>query len=335
MQRKLSSRGFSLVELMVVIAILIAVISMMLPAVQRAREAANQTVCDNNLRQMGLGIMNYHTSHGQFPNEDGRYLNRLFHVMLLPYIEQQNVDPNTDTGVPMYLCPSRRTAARVGAKTDYATTFHLAQEGSSGINAYTVLGGKNKGNPNYQGTNLGEVSRGFGATYVMLQGHKGMHTKDYFSNNIYIDAGCFKTWDWSAPITSDWNWYDHVKQPNLMSSARDNRVIMVNSTAFSSPHGDLLSFLFADMSVRRYPNRLFAGYNTGTRNWFWNVLPDTFPVNNWIVADDPKPIVSPPPPPPNPNEPPDLPSKDPVKGGSGDDGDDKDPDEDKDGDGDK
>jgi prepilin-type N-terminal cleavage/methylation domain-containing protein/prepilin-type processing-associated H-X9-DG protein len=88
MQRR---RAFTLIELLVVIAIIAVLIALLLPAVQAAREAARRSQCVNNLKQIGLGVMNYESSNGSFPPGEKGCCWGTWHVFLLPFIEQQQL----------------------------------------------------------------------------------------------------------------------------------------------------------------------------------------------------------------------------------------------------
>jgi len=134
-----SSRGFTLVELLVVIAIIAILVALLLPAVQAAREAARRIQCMNNFKQVGIALHNYHSSYGTFPpgfvyfhpsapdNEPSSYLfyGYGWSVVILPYSEQTEIFEQSDnnspvhTGlgsydnpcmgeyqIPFYLCPS-------------------------------------------------------------------------------------------------------------------------------------------------------------------------------------------------------------------------------------
>jgi prepilin-type N-terminal cleavage/methylation domain-containing protein len=89
-------KGFSLVELLVVVGIIGLLLALLLPAVQKVRETAARLACKNNLRQIGLACHHYHDAHGSLPAayvNPGQRLQRYtpldWPVLLLPYIEQQ------------------------------------------------------------------------------------------------------------------------------------------------------------------------------------------------------------------------------------------------------
>ncbi|WP_437188147.1 DUF1559 domain-containing protein [Planctomicrobium sp. SH668] len=127
-------RGFTLIELLVVIAIIAVLIALLLPAVQQAREAARRSQCKNNLKQIGLGLHNYHDVFNKFPigaRYNNFYAGTNWRFSLLPYLEQAALfnlqaesgdnllviggspsDFNASTmklmgkSIPVYACPS-------------------------------------------------------------------------------------------------------------------------------------------------------------------------------------------------------------------------------------
>ena len=132
-------RGFTLIELLVVIAIIAVLIALLLPAVQAAREAARRAQCVNNLKQIGLGLHNYHSSNDVFPmgqslQQGSTWNSTSAQAGMLSYMEQTAVfnsinfslvstdGENTtawNTRINSFLCPSDGSAGSTSNYNSY------------------------------------------------------------------------------------------------------------------------------------------------------------------------------------------------------------------------
>jgi len=156
-----SSIGFTLVELIVVIAIVVILMSILLPAIQRVRENARRTTCMNNVRQVAIATLSYESSHGHFPagisgSDSTPYRSQSWLQQLLPYVEQvavhdraiadyrQSPSPFSHIGlqtvIPTYQCPSEPDYGQVHLTHESMVVASTSYLGVNGVNWSTEDG---------------------------------------------------------------------------------------------------------------------------------------------------------------------------------------------------
>jgi prepilin-type N-terminal cleavage/methylation domain-containing protein/prepilin-type processing-associated H-X9-DG protein len=273
--------GFTLIELLVVIAIIGVLIGLLLPAVQKVREAANRASCQNNLHQIGLALHSYHDSQGSFPSG---YINKPINPtnpdqttpgwgwasLLLPYIEQGNLAQQIDFSLPvedpsnlaarttivtLYVCPSDRST---GLFTVFdKNNIPLAQ---AATNSYAACHGT--------GVDLDEELDDFNGMFSRNSRVSFADVTDGSSNTIAIgERGSFFTQTpWAGAVSLGTTRITPGAPTNNLTAIEDAPTQTLVHVAvhtlndpnadpedFFTPHTGTANFLFADGSVHPVP----------------------------------------------------------------------------------
>lgn len=268
-------RAFTLIELLVVIAIIGILIAMILPAVQKVREAANKMVCANNLKQIGIAIHHHHMDYGYFPdggesNWSPRSMNGLsspriapyqdwgWMYQILPYIEQDHLwktlsdDEIRARPVKIYQCPSRRGPMVFDgrAMADYA--------GNGGGEPFQETTGLIIRRRRCGPIRINEACIPDGTSHTLLAAEKRINLSELGQPQFCDDDGWASGWDWD---TIRWG---------CISPERDRQQpgYFGGEVVFGAVHPTTFNALFADGSVRstRYGIDIYVWHYACQRN---------------------------------------------------------------------
>jgi prepilin-type N-terminal cleavage/methylation domain-containing protein len=275
---KACPRGFTLIELLVVIAIIAVLVGLLLPAVQKVREAAARARCSNHLKQIGLAFHSHHDALGIFPTAGsgadpvramsgsvpavGRNQTLGWAYQILPYLEQANLWAHADdlvvkaAAIPVYFCPARRAPV----------AYHVAASDAGAVDPALGLRGQidyagNQGESRTTNDGLVVTPSGAippirvalvtdGTSNTLLVGERFVHTPAYTQyykpgGESDVHRGGYAAGNATASYAT--------LRASAQSPAQDRATYagVADFPRFGSAHVSAFGGVFADGSVRR------------------------------------------------------------------------------------
>ncbi len=268
----LRRRAFTLIELLVVISVIGVLIGLLLPAVQKVREAASRMSCTNNLHQIGIAMHMYHDTHNRLPPSRLGAQKATWAVLLMPYLEETNLynlwdlqltyyqqtDSARKTAVKSYFCPSRRsstvapTSSVSGDQDDVTTPTNLGPHTPGALGDYAVcVGTEGSDGLSCEGSANGSFKAEGGEGHVTLTSVTDGLSNTIFAGDKHVPRNLFGV-GWLDGSLYNGNYLTNSARgagPTLPLAS----VLTEEKPLFGSYHTGIVNFLFGDGGVRPVP----------------------------------------------------------------------------------
>ena len=302
-------RAFTLIELLVVIAIIAILIGLLLPAVQKVREAAARMKCQNHLKQWALAMHNYHDANGHLPfgstNNSGHTVRQTWVMYVWPYVEQDNLARQNNYKNPFYVPPATVWFTLNGLCGQHVPIYLCPSDNGlidQSVGQYQRTRGNyvvNWGNAGYDDTSGATTTNQFVGPFYHINGSRSTPGKvritdigDGTANTLLLSESLI------AKVTSDNDWRGDIHNDDgefrfntsrggitLPMTPNTSSPDLISSTSYFQPNADpmMMPVAYGFPQVYAARSRHPGGVNAALCDGSVRFVRNSIPAATWIA----------------------------------------------------